>query len=353
MMAPRRRPGLALALVAAARGTRLARPPSVFRHGGELSRARRSRAWCRAGPGAPRSRDGLRAPHDPITLHVGAVPPGAGLPAPVHDTTRVGDLLRNVPFPGMNGTVGRISPLPADSGDHLALRTRPGQGGRLRPLEAADDAVVVWIPGERSFDPRLELPILELAVPRFYRREATVSGIGDPAANPPPGRVRKPAPQRPAGVRAFHFDFGLGSTAAATVSARKPMASPWQINWASSRWSGVCKNGWPFRSGRRERVRRGLDEHGQRPAVQVQRRVEVEDRQPFSRGVCLDGWVVGRLKARGGQLRHHTAIKALDVGVSAGSTKSASGWRNVGPVCMFNVGPALLGDEVERHGSPG
>ena len=47
---------------------------------------------------------------------------------------------------------------------------------------------------------------------------------------------------------AFHFEFGLGvQRQRPPVSARKPMASWWQINWASSRWSGVCKNGCPFR----------------------------------------------------------------------------------------------------------
>jgi hypothetical protein len=92
--------------------------------------------------------------------------------------TRVANLLRNVPFPALNGTVGRICPLPADSGIIwlYALGT-DREADFARALEAAEDAVVVWIPGERSFDPRLQLPILEPAVLRLYRPEATIAGI--------------------------------------------------------------------------------------------------------------------------------------------------------------------------------
>ena len=75
--------------------------------------------------------------------------------------TQVANLLRNVPFPGVNGTVGRISPLRADSGIIWLYVLGPDREAEFaRELEAADDAVVVWIPGERSFDPRLQLPIL-------------------------------------------------------------------------------------------------------------------------------------------------------------------------------------------------
>jgi hypothetical protein len=92
--------------------------------------------------------------------------------------TRVANLLRNVPFPSLNGTVGRICPLPADSGIIwlYALGT-DREADFARALEAAEDAVVVWIPGERTFDPRLQLPNLEPAVLRHYRPEATVAGI--------------------------------------------------------------------------------------------------------------------------------------------------------------------------------
>jgi hypothetical protein len=92
--------------------------------------------------------------------------------------TRVANLLRNVPFPALNGTVGRICPLPADSGIIwlYALGT-DREADFARALEAAEDAVVVWIPGERSFDPRLQLPTLEPSVRRSYRPEATIAGI--------------------------------------------------------------------------------------------------------------------------------------------------------------------------------
>jgi hypothetical protein len=92
--------------------------------------------------------------------------------------TQVANLLRNVPFPGLNGTVGRISPLRADSGIIWLYALDPAlEADFARSLEAADDAVVVWIPGERSFDPRLQIPILERTVPQFYRPEARLGGI--------------------------------------------------------------------------------------------------------------------------------------------------------------------------------
>ena len=92
--------------------------------------------------------------------------------------TQVANLLRNVPFPGLNGTVGRISPLRADSGIIWLYVLGPDREAEFaRELEAADDAVVIWIPGERSFDPRLRLPILERTVPQFYRSEARLGAI--------------------------------------------------------------------------------------------------------------------------------------------------------------------------------
>jgi hypothetical protein len=92
--------------------------------------------------------------------------------------TLVANLLRNVPFPSLNGTIGRISPLPADAGIvWLYMLDTSREVNFALALEAAQDAVVVWIPGERSFDPRLQLPILESTVPKFYRPEATIAGI--------------------------------------------------------------------------------------------------------------------------------------------------------------------------------
>ncbi len=92
--------------------------------------------------------------------------------------TQVANLLRNVPFPGVNGSVGRISPLRADSGILWLYQLDIGrEADYARLLEAADDAVVVWIPGERSFDPRLQIPILERTVPQFYHPEARLGGI--------------------------------------------------------------------------------------------------------------------------------------------------------------------------------
>ena len=92
--------------------------------------------------------------------------------------TQVANLLRNVPFPGVNGSVGRISPLRADAGIIWLYALGTAREAEFaRELEAANDAVVVWIPGERSFDPRLQIPILERTVTRFYRPEARLDGI--------------------------------------------------------------------------------------------------------------------------------------------------------------------------------
>jgi hypothetical protein len=92
--------------------------------------------------------------------------------------TQVANLLRNVPFPGLNGTVGRISPLRTDSGIIWLYQLDIGREADFaHSLEAAEDTVVVWIPGERSFDPRLQIPIIERTVTQFYRPEARLSGI--------------------------------------------------------------------------------------------------------------------------------------------------------------------------------
>jgi hypothetical protein len=92
--------------------------------------------------------------------------------------TQVANLLRNVPFPGVNGTVGRISPLRADAGIIWLYQLDVGREAEFaRLLEAAEDTIVVWIPGERSFDPRLQIPILERTVTQFYRPEASLDGI--------------------------------------------------------------------------------------------------------------------------------------------------------------------------------
>jgi hypothetical protein len=92
--------------------------------------------------------------------------------------TQIANLLRNLPFPGLNGTIGRISPLRADSGVLwlYALGT-DREADFARDLEAAGDAVVIWIPGEQTFDRRLEIPIIERTVPRFYCPEANLSGV--------------------------------------------------------------------------------------------------------------------------------------------------------------------------------
>jgi hypothetical protein len=92
--------------------------------------------------------------------------------------TQVANLLRNMPFPMVNGCVGRISPLRTEAGIMWLYSLDTGREVNFaRYLEQVDDAVVVWIPGERSFDSKLQLPLLERTVPEFYRPEARLSGM--------------------------------------------------------------------------------------------------------------------------------------------------------------------------------
>jgi hypothetical protein len=87
--------------------------------------------------------------------------------------TRVANLLRNVPFPAVNGPVGRISCLPGESGLIWVWSVDAAREADFaQALEVADDAVVVWVPGEKSFDPRLQVESLERTVRQFYRPEA-------------------------------------------------------------------------------------------------------------------------------------------------------------------------------------
>jgi len=88
--------------------------------------------------------------------------------------TKVATILRNVPFPSINGTVGRVSPLPAESGVIWLWSVNPKLEEAFvnAILAAPKGSVVVWSPGEVPFTQDLRLDALCSAIRRGYRPEA-------------------------------------------------------------------------------------------------------------------------------------------------------------------------------------
>src|SRR5206468_3321220 len=92
--------------------------------------------------------------------------------------TRIVNVLRNRPFLTFNGPVGRVTPLPADTGVLWILQVDPSlEEAYVAAMRRSRDSVVVWVPGETSFDPRLQLPLIAAAIPRLYRPEARFGPI--------------------------------------------------------------------------------------------------------------------------------------------------------------------------------
>ncbi len=93
--------------------------------------------------------------------------------------TPVANLLNNVPFPAINGPIGRISPLPAESGLIWIWSVDPTQEDAfVKALERSPaGTVVVWSPGTPTFDKRLQIPKLSEAVRRMFRPEARFGPI--------------------------------------------------------------------------------------------------------------------------------------------------------------------------------
>src|SRR5207245_6974668 len=86
--------------------------------------------------------------------------------------TRVANVLRVLPYPPLNGPAGRLTSFPAAGGILYLLEIDPTDEARFaQALERADDAVVVWVPGEANVDPRCEFPKLVRAISRNYRFE--------------------------------------------------------------------------------------------------------------------------------------------------------------------------------------
>lgn len=93
------------------------------------------------------------------------------------DTT-IANVLREPPFPAINGPVGRISPFRAESGIcwmwlvHIDLEPE-----FVRALEDEPDCVVVWSPGEHEMPSQLPLDRLAAVIRRDFRREARFGRI--------------------------------------------------------------------------------------------------------------------------------------------------------------------------------
>lgn len=88
--------------------------------------------------------------------------------------TRVATVLRNVPFPAVNGAVGRISPLPAESGVIWLWSVDPKlEGAFVAAVDAMPaGSVAVWSPDESTFAEELRLDALRAAIRRGFRPEA-------------------------------------------------------------------------------------------------------------------------------------------------------------------------------------
>ncbi len=87
--------------------------------------------------------------------------------------TRIVTVIRNAPYLTFNGPVGRITPLPADTGVLWIWQVDPSmEEAFVTAMRNSRDSVVVWVPGETSARPGLQLPIIAAAIPRFYRPEA-------------------------------------------------------------------------------------------------------------------------------------------------------------------------------------
>lgn len=87
-------------------------------------------------------------------------------------TTPVANVLRRVPFPSVNGPIGRPSPFRAESGIcWMWLVDNDLDAAFAAELKAANGAVVVWVPDEEA-EPRLRLPRLTAAIREHFRPEA-------------------------------------------------------------------------------------------------------------------------------------------------------------------------------------
>ncbi|MFO0960493.1 MAG: hypothetical protein U0800_24175 [Isosphaeraceae bacterium] len=80
--------------------------------------------------------------------------------------TRIANALYDVP--ALTGMLGRRSAFPAESIAWLKMVRRDDEAAFAEALDACDNAVVVWIPGETGPDPNFSLPILDEAIRRKF-----------------------------------------------------------------------------------------------------------------------------------------------------------------------------------------
>ena len=142
------------AVVALARGVPPARPPLGTRLISRAPPTAGSYSW-----------DDYVAMLDYVRAHTG-------------EETRVATVLRQFPFPPVNGPVGRLTPFPSASGIFWLRWVNPAKEEHFRAsLEAATDAVVVWSPDEPATHLSLRLPLLIDTIRRCYRLEAAFGGF--------------------------------------------------------------------------------------------------------------------------------------------------------------------------------
>ena len=92
--------------------------------------------------------------------------------------TQVANMLRQPPYPGVNGSTGRASPFRAESGIlWMVLIAMDLEPEFLSELESAGDSVVVWSPGEPEFPGRLRFDRLRRFIRDHYRPEARFGRI--------------------------------------------------------------------------------------------------------------------------------------------------------------------------------
>jgi hypothetical protein len=89
--------------------------------------------------------------------------------------TRVANALHEVP--ALTGPTGRLSVFPAESVAWLKMVRRQDEPAFALALEQADDAVVVWIPGEVGLNPSFRIPLIDRAIQLHYRFEARFGEI--------------------------------------------------------------------------------------------------------------------------------------------------------------------------------
>jgi hypothetical protein len=93
-------------------------------------------------------------------------------------TTLVANVLKEPPFPAINGPTARLSPFRAESGICWMLLVDLDLDAEFAAaLEQATDSVVVWSPAEHELPSQLRLPCLTATIRQYYRPEARFGRI--------------------------------------------------------------------------------------------------------------------------------------------------------------------------------